>query len=55
MSSLLQMKAQFESLTTQYDQNLHEIAACAARRDEGESRHNSYSLCLCVIRTSFPF
>jgi len=29
------MKAQFESLTNQYDDNLAEIAACAARNDEG--------------------
>jgi len=36
MTSLLQMRAQFESLTNQYDQNLQEVAACAARRDEGE-------------------
>ncbi len=35
MTSLLQMKAQFESLTTQYDDNLAEMATCAARNDEG--------------------
>ena len=35
MTSLLQMKAQFESLTNQYDENLAEIDACAARHDEG--------------------
>ncbi len=35
MTSLLQMKAQFKSLTNQYDDNLAEIAACAARNDEG--------------------
>ncbi len=35
MSSLLQMKAQFESLTNQYVDNLAEIDACVARRDEG--------------------
>ncbi len=29
------MKAQFESLTTQYDDNLAEMATCAARNEEG--------------------
>jgi hypothetical protein len=37
MTSLLQMRAQFESLTTQYDDNLAEMATCAARNDEGMS------------------
>jgi len=35
MSSILQMQAQYESLDTQYAQNLAEVAACVARRDEG--------------------
>jgi hypothetical protein len=37
MSSILQMRAQYESLATQYRNNLAEISACNARRDEGMS------------------
>ncbi len=35
MTTLLQMHAQFESLSTQFDQNLNEAAVCAANQDEG--------------------
>jgi hypothetical protein len=40
MSSLLQLKAQYESLANQYSQNLTEATACLARNDEG-----IFSLC----------
>jgi len=35
MSSILQMRAQYESLATQYRINAAELSACNARRDEG--------------------
>ncbi len=37
MTSILQLRAQFESLANQYADNEDEAASCAARRDEGKS------------------
>jgi len=36
MSSILQMRAQYESLDLQYSQNQAEIDSCIARHDEGK-------------------
>ncbi len=35
MTSILQLRAQFESLANQYADNEDEAALCATRRDEG--------------------
>ncbi len=46
MTTLLQMRAQFESLSTQFDQNLNEAAVCAANHDEGNYNHLSVTISL---------
>ncbi len=50
MTSLLQLKAQFESLTNQYDENLEAIDACATRHDEGILS----GFCLIISDCSYP-
>jgi hypothetical protein len=44
MTSILQLRAQFESLATQYADNEDEAASCATRRDEGKSSRLVFSI-----------
>ncbi len=42
MTSILQLRAQFESLANQYADNEDEAALCVTRRDEGKSSRSFF-------------